>query len=171
MACFTALNVVARVALAGGPPNVKPVAFLAITAGIITGALGGLVVGGLSMVISDLYFGGGYWTIIDAASMGAIACLAGLLWNRREKISRLELVVGGFVLTAVYDIAVSVIPAWIFGYNWWIAILLLYIPFLAGGIVYPFGLVHEFTTAVLMGAIGPALIGRVRTLVNQNSQN
>jgi uncharacterized membrane protein len=169
MACFTALNVVARVALAGGPPNVKPVAFLAITAGVITGAFGGLVVGGLSMFISDLYFGGGYWTIIDATSMGAIAWLAGLLWARRDKITRIELVIGSFVLTAIYDIAASIIPAWIFGYNWWIAILLLYIPFLAGGVIYPFGLVHEFTTAVLMGAIGPALIGRVRTLVSHNT--
>jgi len=168
MASLTGLNVAARIALAGGPPNVKPVAFLALTAGVIGGPLTGLVVGALSIFISDLYFGGGFWTIIDAASMALVAFLAGLLWNRRAKIPRAELVVGGFALTAVYDVATSVIPAWIFGYSWWIAILLLYAPFLAGfGVMYPFGLVHEVTTAVLMGAIGPTLIGRVRTLVNQ----
>ncbi len=169
MASLTALNVGARVALAGGPPNVKPMAFLAMTGGIIGGALTGLVVGALSILISDLYFGSGFWTIIDAASMGAIASLAGLLWSRRVKIRRVELIIGGFLLTAIYDVASSVIPAWIFGYSWWLAILLLYVPFLAGvGLFYPFGLAHEATTAILMGAVGPTLMERVRPLVKQN---
>ncbi|WP_455285288.1 ECF transporter S component [[Eubacterium] cellulosolvens] len=168
MASLTGLNVATRIALAGGPPNVKPVAFLALTAGVIGGPLTGFVVGAMSMFVSDLYFGGGFWTIINSASMGAIAFLAGLLWNRRERIARVELVVGGFFLTAIYDVATSVIPAWIFGYSWWVAILLLYVPFLVGfGVMYPFGFVHEVTTAVLMGAVGPALIGRVRVLTNQ----
>jgi len=168
-ACLTALNVAARIALAGGPPNVKPVAFLAIAAGVIGGAVSGFVVGALSMFISDLYFGGGYWTLVNAASMGLIAFLGGLLWSRRTRIGRVELVLGGFLLTAIYDIATSVVLAWIFGYSWWLAILLLYVPFLAGfGVMYPFGLVHELTTAVLMGAIGPTLINRVRSLASLN---
>ena len=168
-ACLTALNVAGRVALAGGPPNVKPVAFLAITAGVIGGAISGFVVGALSMFVSDLYFGAGYWTIVNSASMGLIAFLGGLLWSRRRRIGRVELVVGGFVLTAIYDIAASVVLAWIFGYQWWMAILLLYVPFLSGfGVMYPFGLVHELTTAVLMGAIGPTLIRRIRSLVGLN---
>ena len=169
MASLTGLNVAARIALAGGPPNVKPVAFLALTAGIIGGPLTGLVVGAMSMLVSDLYFGGGFWTIINSASMGAIAFLAGLLWSRRANVTRAELVIGGFLLTAIYDIASSVIPAWIFGYSWWVAVLLLYVPFLVGfGVMYPFGFVHEMTTAVLMGAIGPTIICRVRILLNQN---
>lgn len=171
MASLTGLNVAARIALAGGPPNVKPVAFLALTAGVIGGPLTGFIVGAMSMLISDLYFGGGFWTIIDSASMGTIAFLAGLLWNRRAKVTRVELVMGGFLLTAVYDLATSVIPAWIFGYSWWVAILLLYVPFLVGfGVLYPFGFVHEVTTAVLMGAIGPTLIGRVRVLANPEQE-
>lgn len=172
MASLTGLNVASRIALAGGPPNVKPVAFLALTAGVIGGPLTGLVVGGLSIFISDLYFGGGYWTIINAASMGLIAFLSGLLWNKRARITRVELVLGGFALTAIYDVATSVIPAWMFGYNWRISILLLYAPFLAGfGVMYPFGFVHELTTAVLMGAIGPTLIDRVRLLANQHRKS
>ena len=150
----------------------KPVAFLCLTAGIIGGPVTGFVVGLLSMLISDIYFGAGYWTIIDSASMGVIGFLAGLLWNRRANVTRTELAVGGFLLTAIYDVAASVIPAWIFGYSWWIAILLLYLPFLAGfAVVYPFGFVHELTTAVLMVAIGPTLISRVRQLVNHNKKS
>ena len=149
----------------------KPVAFLCLTSGIIGGPATGFVVGLMSMLISDIYFGAGYWTIIDSASMGLIAFLAGLLWNRRASMKRAELAVGGFLLTAIYDVATSVIPAWIFGYSWWIAILMLYVPFLAGfGVVYPFGFVHELTTAVLMVAIGPAVISRVRQLANHNTK-
>jgi len=172
MASLTSLSVASRLVLAGGPPNVKPVAFLCLTAGIIGGPVTGFVVGLLSMLISDIYFGAGYWTIIDSASMGVIGFLAGLLWNRRANVTRTELAVGGFLLTAIYDVAASVIPAWIFGYSWWIAILLLYLPFLAGfAVVYPFGFVHELTTAVLMVAIGPTLISRVRQLVNHNKKS
>lgn len=171
MASLTGLNVAARIALAGGPPNVKPVAFLALTAGVVGGPLTGFVVGALSMFISDLYFGGGFWTIINATSMGVIALLAGLLWGKRQKIGRVELVAGGFLLTAIYDVASSVIPAWIFGYSWWVAILLLYVPFLVGfAVMYPFGFVHEVTTAVLMATIGPTLIARVRVLTGRNEK-
>ena len=171
MASLTGLNVATRVVLAGGPPNVKPVAFLCLTAGIIGGPATGFVVGLMSMLISDIYFGAGYWTIINSASMGLIAFLAGLLWNRRASMKRAELAVGGFLLTAIYDVATSVIPAWIFGYSWWIAILMLYVPFLAGfGVVYPFGFVHELTTAVLMGAIGPTVISRVRQMANHDTK-
>ena len=171
MASLTGLNVAARVVLAGGPPNVKPVAFLCLTAGAIGGPVTGFVVGFMSMLISDIYFGAGYWTIISAVSMGVIAFLAGLFWKRRARIARTELAVGGFLLTAIYDVATSVIPARIFGYSWWVAILMLYVPFVAGfGVPYPFGFVHELTTAVLMGAIGPTLVGRVRMMLNHNGR-
>ena len=172
MASLTGLNVAARIVLAGGPPNVKPVAFLCLTAGIIGGPVTGFVVGTMTMLISDIYFGAGYWTLINSASMGLIGLLAGLLWNRRTKIRRTELVVGGFLLTAIYDVATSLILGPLtFGYSWWIAILGLYAPFLAGyAVVYPFGFVHELTTAVLMGAIGPTLIIRVRQLADHNTK-
>jgi len=172
MASLTGLNVAARIVLAGGPPNVKPVAFLCLTAGIIGGPVTGFVVGAMTMLISDIYFGAGYWTLINSASMGFIGFLAGLLWNRRISIRRIELVVGGFLLTAIYDVATSLILGpLIFGYGWWIAILGLYAPFLAGyAVVYPFGFVHELTTAVLMGAIGPTVISRVRQLTYHNAK-
>jgi len=171
MASLTGLNVAARMVLAGGPPNVKPVAFLCLTAGIIGGPVTGFVVGAMTMLISDIYFGAGYWTLISSTSMGFIGLLAGLLWNKRTNIRRIELIVGGLLLTAVYDVATSLaLGPLLFGYSWWIAILGLYAPFLAGyAVVYPFGIVHELTTAVLMGAIGPTLISRVRQLAYHNA--
>lgn len=171
MASLTALSVASRMVLAGGPPNVKPVAFFGLTAGIIGGPITGFVVGLMSMLISDIYFGAGYWTIIDSASMAGIGFLAGLFWSRRARITRVELAVGGFFLTAIYDVVTSVFLNWILGIRWWVSILSLYVPFLAGSPApYPFGLVHELTTAVLMFAIGPTLISRVRELVNQGTK-
>lgn len=159
-----------RIVLAGGPPNVKPVAFLCLTAGIIGGPVTGFLVGAMTMSVSDIYFGAGYWTLVDSACMGFIGLLAGFLWNGRINVRRIELVVGGFLLTAIYDVATSMILGpLIFGYSWWIALLGLYAPFLAGyADFYPFGFVHELTTAVLMATIGPTLIGRVRQLANSN---
>jgi hypothetical protein len=172
MASLTGLNVAARIVLAGGPPNVKPVAFLCLTAGIIGGPVTGFVVGAMTMLISDIYFGAGYWTLISSASMGLIGLLAGLLWSKRTNIGRIELIVGGLLLTAVYDVVTSlVLGPLLFGYGWWIAILGLYAPFLAGyAVVYPFGIVHELTTAVLMGAVGPTVISRVRQLAYHNAR-
>lgn len=146
----------------------KPVAFLCLTAGIIGGPPTGFLVGAMTMFISDIYFGAGYWTFINSVCMGLIGFLAGLLWNRRTNIRRTELVVGGFFLTVIYDVATSLILGPLtFGYSWWIAILGLYAPFLTGyAVVYPFGFVHELTTALLMAAIGPTLISRVRQLAN-----
>jgi energy-coupling factor transport system substrate-specific component len=168
MASLTGLNVAARIVLAGGPPNVKPVAFLCLTAGIIGGPVTGFLVGAMTMLISDIFIGAGYWTLINSASMGLIGLIAALLWNRRTNIRRTELIVGGFLLTAIYDVATSLILGPLtFGYSWWIAILGLYAPFLTGyAVVYPFGFVHELTTAVLMASIGPAVISRVRQLAN-----
>jgi len=64
IAALSAANVAFRFALAGGPPNVKPTAFLVIVAGIIGGPISGFAVGWLSMTVSDLAaFGAGIWTI------------------------------------------------------------------------------------------------------------
>jgi uncharacterized membrane protein len=171
IASLTALNVAARIVLAGGPPNVKPVAFLCLTAGVIGGSAAGFLVGAMTIFISDIYFGAGYWTFINSSCMGFIGLVAGFLWSGRTSLRRTELVVGGFLLTAIYDVATSMILGPLtFGYSWWIALLGLYAPFLMGyAVFYPFGFVHELTTAVLMAAIGPTLIGRIRQLVNHNT--
>jgi len=102
--------------------------------------------------------------------MGFIGLLAGFLWSGRINVRRMELVVGGFVLTAIYDVAASMILGPLtFEYSWWIALLGLYAPFLTGyAAFYPFGFVHELATAVLMAATGPILISKVRRLDDHN---
>lgn len=163
IAAFSAANVVFRVALTGGPPNVKPIAFLVIVAGVVGGPVSGFAVGWLSMTISDLVFGAGVWTIETSSGMAIVGLLAGLLWHHLRSFNRWKMALGGFLLTMLFDVGTSVVDALIFNYPWWTALLALYVPFISGGVSpYPFGLAHELTTAVLLGTIGPSLIARIR---------
>jgi hypothetical protein len=164
IAALSAANVAFRFALAGGPPNLKPIAFFVIIAGIIGGPVSGFAVGWLSMTVSDLAaFGAGIWTIETSGGMAIVGLLAGLIWHRVVLPSRWKMVLGGFLLTVMYDVGTSVVDAFLFSYPAWPAVLGLYVPFLAGSVSpYPFGLVHELTTAILLGTIGPALVSQIR---------
>jgi hypothetical protein len=172
VASFAAANAAFRVALAWGPPNVKPTAFLIIIAGAVAGPLPGLVVGWLSMTISDLAtpLGAGPWTIETSAGMAVVGLLAGILWYRSSNIGRLRMAVGGYLLTVLFDIGTALVDATIYQYPWQVAVLGLYVPFLMGGLSpYPFGFVHELTTAVLCATIGPSLISRIRNIYQRAS--
>lgn len=165
MASLSAANVAFRLALAWGPPNVKPIAFLVIVGGVVGGPSAGFAIGWLSMTLSDLVspYGAGVWTLETSGGMAIVGLLGGRLWHHASSFNRWMMAVGGFLLTMVFDIGTSVVDAVLFSYPWLGAILALYVPFITGGVSgYPFGLAHELTTAVLLGAIGPSLITRVR---------
>jgi hypothetical protein len=151
------------VALAGEPYNIKPVAFLAIVAGIVGGPIPGFAVGWLSMTVSDLYLGAGIWTIETSAWMAIVGLGGALLWHKAARLSRWKMALGGFLLTMLFDVGTSITGTILFPYPWEAAILSLYVPFISGGVSpWPFGLAHELTTAILLGAIGSSLIVRVR---------
>lgn len=163
LACLASVLAVTRVVLTGGPPNVKPAAFLSIFGGIIGGPMFGLAVGFLGMAVSDLFLGVGPWTLVTSSGMGIIGFLGGFVyWNT----SRVRLTIIGFVFTAIYDVLTSLVFAVMFGYSWWISIAGLYVPFLTGS-VYPFGLIHELTTAFLFALTGPPLIRQSIRIMSQ----
>jgi len=167
VACLSAVNAALRVALAGGPPNVKPTAFLTIIAGIVGGPVSGFAVGWLSMTISDFFtpYGPGPWTIETSAGMAVVGLIGGLLWHRTDSFKRWKLAGGGFLLAMLFDVGTSIVDALVFSYPWVGALLSLYIPYAAGSISgYPFGLAHELTTAILLATIGPSLITRIRRI-------
>lgn len=167
IAALSAANVAFRIALAGGPPNVKPTTFLIIVGGVVAGPLAGFLIGWLSMTISDLAspFGAGPWTVETSAAMAVVGLLAGLLWHRSTDINRVRFVLGGFLLTMLFDLATAVVDSFVYSYPLIASVMGLYVPFIMGGLSpYPFGLAHELTTAVLCGTIGPSLISRIRKL-------
>ena len=170
VASLSAANAAFRIALAGGPPNVKPTAFLIIIAGVVAGPIPGLVVGWLSMVISDLALGAGPWTIETSTGMALVGLLAGIFWYRSGSIGRLKMAIGGYILAMLFDIGTSVADALIYGYPWWTSVLGLYVPFILSGFSpYPFGFAHEFTTAMLCATIGPSLVRQIRKVYQRVS--
>ena len=165
MASLSAANVAFRFALAWGPPNVKPIAFLVIVGGVVGGPLVGFAVGWLSMTLSDFVspYGPGMWTLETSSCMAVVGLLAGLLWHHAKAFNRWKIAVGGFLLTMTFDVGTSIIDALLFNYPWLGAVLALYVPFITGSFsAYPFGLADELTTAILLGTIGPSLILRIR---------
>ena len=165
IACLSAANVAFRFGLAAGPPNIKPVAFLVIIAGIVGGPATGFAVGWLSMTLSDIAgpYGAGLWTIETSAGMATVGLIAGLVWSKSQNLNRWQLAIGGFLLTVLYDIGTAIIDAVLYGYPWTAAVLALYVPFISGGpSPYPFGLAHELTTSLLLATVGPPLIRQIR---------
>ncbi len=167
VASLSAVNVAFRIALAWGPPNVKPVAFFVIVAGVVGGPIAGFAVGWLSMMVSDMAgpYGAGIWTLETSSCMAVVGLLAGLLWHHARTFTRWKMALGGYLLTVVFDVATSIVDAVLFSYPWVAAVLALYVPFLTGSVTgYPFGLVHELTTAILLSTLGPSLITRIRKI-------
>lgn len=60
-------------------PGFKPLGAVAILAGIYLGGDAGFMVGSLSMVVSNFYFGHGPWTLFQMVAFGLIGFGAGLL--------------------------------------------------------------------------------------------
>ncbi|MEM3019319.1 MAG: hypothetical protein QXO92_03605, partial [Candidatus Bathyarchaeia archaeon] len=145
-------------------PNIKPTAFLTAVSGVLFGVSLGFIVGFLTMLLTELlYLGAGYWSIATSFSMGFIGALAGILWFRRQDVRRLELAVGGFLLTLLYDILTSIVTLLPLVKGFEAAIIGGFIG-LFNPIPYPMGPVHEATTAFLMATCAPAIIKAIRRI-------
>lgn len=80
------VSVLAAIAVAGRCafymfPSVKPMAAVAIVAGISLGAESGFFVGAMSMLASNMMFGQGPWTPWQMLAMGLVGLFAGLLMH------------------------------------------------------------------------------------------
>ena len=135
-ATLSAASIASRIALAGGPPNVKPVAFFVVIAGALAGARVGGLTGFASMLGSDVYFGIGPWTQATSTTMAVVGILSGFLLYSRA-VGRLRLAVIGFLLTAFYDVATSLYDVVIFKVPLWAALAGLYLPLFLGRKAFP----------------------------------
>lgn len=83
---MTAITVAGRAAFYM-VPNVKPMAALTILSGIGLGGEAGFLVGSLSMLISNIFFGQGPWTPWQMAAMGLLGWLAGIIFGNESSCS------------------------------------------------------------------------------------
>ncbi len=146
-------------------PNVSLVVTLTCVSGILFGVVGGVTVGGLSMLVSDLFIGPGPWTLFGFLFMGLVGGAAGMLWRGRVA-SRLELGILGFLLTLLFDVGTSLSSmTLLFGVPWHVTILALFLPVTVGSIPYPFGPVHELSNAILLSALAPRIVREAGRIV------
>lgn len=107
LAVMTALAVVGRFIFAV-IPGFKPVTAIVTIAGMFLGPEAGFLVGSLSAIISNMFFGQGPWTPFQMLAWGLIGMIAGLPGIRQTLRKRPALVLygifTGFLYSAVLDI-------------------------------------------------------------------
>lgn len=108
IAVLIALSVVGRFLFAA-IPAFKPVTAIVIIAAMFFGAEAGFLVGALSAIISNIYFGQGPWTPFQMMSWGMIGFIAGLPWMRTKlKEHKLMLIVYGLFAGVVYSLMMDI---------------------------------------------------------------
>lgn len=152
MAVMIALTVAGRMAFFM-IPQFKPMAALVIVSGVWLGPESGFLIGAMSALVSNFFFGQGPWTPWQMLGMGLIGCLAGVVFRRVRQggaVRRVPLATYGFIATfAIYGLLVdtsSVLYA--MGMVNGPAIVAVY---LAG---IPFNLIHAASTAFFLSVLG-----------------
>lgn len=101
-AVMTCLSVVGRFI-----PFLKPTAAITVISAVYMGPESGFLVGALSALISNFYFGHGPWTPHQMFAWGIIGFIAGLLAKPLEK-SRVALTVYGAISGVIYSMMLDV---------------------------------------------------------------
>jgi len=154
---LTATAVASRVILAP-LPNIKPIGFLCLFAGIIGGPIVGFLVGSLTMVVTDvMFFGAGLWTFATSFSMGIVGFLGYMFARYNGGFTRFNLFVFTYFSILFYDIFTSVSTSYIFGTPIITSLVMLFLP-----TPYPFGPAHEITNALLASLVIPEVYSRVK---------
>ncbi|MBQ3357221.1 MAG: ATP-binding cassette domain-containing protein [Clostridia bacterium] len=112
LAVLSALAVAGRTAFSA-LPQFKPVLALVIISGVALGAESGFLIGALSMLLSNVFFGQGPWTPWQMFAMGLVGFLAGFLYRRGIlRCSRASLCIfGAIVSVVVYGFLMNVSSA------------------------------------------------------------
>ena len=101
VAVMTAFATFGRIAFAA-IPNFKPTLAIVILSGMALGPLSGGLVGALSALISNFYFGQGLWTPVQMLAMGLCGALAGLLTKCKFLTKLYQIVAFGLFSAFLY---------------------------------------------------------------------
>ncbi len=152
VATLAALAALGRIAFAP-LPNVKPSTDIVLLAGYALGGAPGFVVGALTALTSNFFFGQGPWTPWQMAGWGAVGVLgAGLAVVTGRRIGRWPLalccLVAGFAFTALQDVG-----DWVNFSDHSLASLGIYV-----GKGLGFDAIHAVGCLLFALAFGPALV-------------
>lgn len=125
-------------------PLFKPVTALTIITGVWLGGEAGFLVGALSAVISNFWFGQGPWTPFQMFAWGLIGLAAGLLCAPLKK-SRVLMVIYGVLSGAAYSMIMDV-----WSVLWYNGSLSWELYFAAMGTALPHTLLYALSNAVFL---------------------
>lgn len=107
IAVMTAFSVIGRL-IFSPIPGFKPVTAITIIAGIALGAESGFMVGSLTAIVSNIFFGQGPWTPFQMFVWGILGFLSGLIFYKKQTSNRFILaaigLVGGIAYSMLMDI-------------------------------------------------------------------
>lgn len=165
------LSVLTAIAVAGRCafymlPSVKPMAAIAIVAGISLGAESGFFVGAMSMLVSNMMFGQGPWTPWQMLAMGLVGLFAGLAMHRpgflkaSPRVKRMCMgLYGVFGVLCFYGGIMN--PASLLMGAYEVNRQNLAAIYLSG---FPMDLIHGGTTAALLLAVGLPMLKKLERM-------
>ena len=120
LAVMTAISVVGRF-IFGPIPFFKPVTAIVVLTGIYMGPESGFLVGSLSAVVSNIFFGQGPWTPFQMFSWGIIGMIAGFPGLRALLRHRIPLIIYGIFSWIAYSGLMDIWTVLSFegGWNWY----------------------------------------------------
>lgn len=95
-------------------PNVQPITAILLIVTLNIGVAPAMIIGSLSIMITNFYLGMGIWTIAQILAFAIIILLTGLLSKLPRKFLLVEVVLG-FVMSLLYGLLVSAMLAPFFG--------------------------------------------------------
>ncbi len=107
IAVMTAFSVIGRL-IFSPIPGFKPVTAITIIAGIALGAESGFMVGSLTAIVSNIFFGQGPWTPFQMFVWGIIGFLSGLFFYKKQTSNRFILAVIGLVGGIAYSLLMDI---------------------------------------------------------------
>lgn len=107
IAVMTAFSIVGRLIFAP-VPGFKPVTAMTVISGIALGPEAGFLVGSLTAVVSNFFFGQGPWTPFQMFTWGLLGFIAGILFFKKQNPNKAILCIlgalGGVVFSLLMDI-------------------------------------------------------------------
>ena len=107
IAVMTAFSVLGRF-IFSPIPGFKPVTAMTIIAGIALGAESGFMVGSLTAIISNMFFGQGPWTPFQMFVWGMLGFVSGLIFYNKKNPNRFVLSLIGLIGGCIYSLLMDI---------------------------------------------------------------
>lgn len=107
IAVMTAFSILGRFVFSP-IPGFKPVTAITIIAGIALGAESGFMVGSLTAIISNIFFGQGPWTPFQMFVWGLLGFISGLIFYNKKNPNRFVLSLMGLIGGCIYSLLMDI---------------------------------------------------------------